>query len=144
MAGPVARSTSRLQLVDDRASADLERRLVVVLEELGGTAVDATTRPFEDDAALPCRRMAMTTRRVDRSTLGVVDQRPEERRGGEAFDEASRHRRAVVEGAAVAAHVDHDLRHHLDASAIDQPHQSIGSLLGHPRPPRADMFGHGP
>lgn len=117
----VARRTPEPEFVDERSSADLELRDVVVLEDFVTAAVDAHPIALLDDAPLTGTGMTMAAGRVDRSTLGVVDQRPEERCRREVLDDARRKRCAVVERAAVAPDVDDELGDPPPGAAGEQP-----------------------
>lgn len=61
---------------------------MVVVEEVVLAAVDACPVAFVDHPLLACRRMPPPVGRVDGAALDVVDEGPEERFGGDAFDEA--------------------------------------------------------
>ncbi len=81
MTGPAA----RLELGHNRSQGVRVRRDVVVLEKIGGSAVDARAVALAHHASLPRRRMAPATRCIDRAAFSVVDQRAQERRRRDAF-----------------------------------------------------------
>ena len=115
----------------------LKPRVVIVLEEFGRTAVDTGRRvAFVYDTSLATCWVAMTTRCVDRTTLRVVDENPQERRGRDPLDDTSCDRRTVVEGASVAAHVQDDFGRHRRAAAPHELDQRVGPLLRDRRPTR--------
>ena len=82
---------------------------MVVVGEVCCAAVDAAPVSFVDDAPLPGGRVALTSGGVDGSSLGVVDQGPDESVGGDAFDDAAGDRGAVVQCVAVAPDMEDDL-----------------------------------
>ena len=102
----VARGAAELEFVGDGVAGVVVAGVVVVFEEVGGAAVDAAAVAFLDDALLADRGVPAAGRRVDRAAVGVVDQRSEEGRRCESFDNGVGDGSAVVEGAAVASYVE--------------------------------------
>ena len=102
----VAGCAAEFEFVDDGVSGLFVVGVVVVAQQVGGSAVDAGAVAFVDDSFLSCRGVSLAARRVDGSPLGVVDQRPDERLREEPGDGAVGDGGAVVEGAAVTADVE--------------------------------------
>lgn len=120
MAPPVAGGAAEAEFVDERAAGCLEVGFVVVFEEVVGAEGDTG--------------VALAARRVDGTALGVVDEAPDERGGGEAFDGGVRDGGAVVEGAALAADVEDDFGGRAAGSGGEEVDERIGALLGEGRP----------
>ena len=79
MAALVAWGTARLQVLHHGVAGLGEVGDVVVLEEGGGSAVDAHLVAFLDQALLPGARVPPLGAGVDRLLVGIVDQGPDER-----------------------------------------------------------------
>src|SRR5262245_7132449 len=128
--------TTSPELFDDRSLRLFVRRIVVALEEFRRTAVHTLPVALMHHSPLAARWMTMPARRVDRAALCVMDEHSDERRGSDPFRDGAGDRCSIVERAAVAAHVQHDLRDDAGAAALPQCDESIGALLRDRRPPR--------
>jgi hypothetical protein len=117
------------ELVDNGVSGLLEVGIVVVAQQVGTAAIDTASVAFTHDAFLPSRGMSLLARRVDRPTLAIVDQCSHERVGHELLDDAAGDGSAVIERAAIAANVQHNLGENLGATVGDQAHKGVGALL---------------
>lgn len=78
VAAGVALGAAAGELVGVRVFGDLVVGVMVVLEEFGAAAVDASGVSFVDHALLTGSGVASTDRRVDGPVLGVVDENPDE------------------------------------------------------------------
>lgn len=74
MSAPVTARAPPDELVGMRSATDCEGRLVVVFEQLGSAAVDATRTPLVNHPPLPGCRVAAPHRGVHRTAFGVVDE----------------------------------------------------------------------
>ncbi len=134
MAVVVAVAAAEPELLDEGVLGDLEVGIVVVLEQLTSTAVDAYAVALLDQALLPSGGVAVSPRGVDRTPFGVVDQHAQERLRRKPLDDALGDRLAVIERAAVAPNVQDHFRLDLGAALRDEFHQRIRALLRHRRP----------
>ena len=104
---------------------------VVVLEQVGGSAVDAAVAvPFAGDSLLACGRVTVSTGRVDRKSVRFGDEEADERFGEESGDGMLGDRRPVVQGAAVATDVDNHLGRDGGSALTQESHEGPGALLG--------------
>ena len=138
----VAVRASETKFVDDRSTALLPCRVVVVLEEVGRAAVDTAPIAFVYDTPLPSRWISVSARSIDRTTLRVVNQRPQEGGRRNADCDGLCHRGTVVHRAAVAAHVEYDLGRRATEAVTAQLEEHVGTLVGERWPPSGRVHGH--
>ena len=86
LAGVVARRASEFEFGGDAVAGVVMGRVVVVLEEIGSSAIDAGSVAFSDQSLLAAGWVTSPVRGVDRVTLGVVDQGADERCVSDRFD----------------------------------------------------------
>ena len=96
VAAGVASGAAAGEFVGVGAFGDLIVGVVVVLEEFGAAAVDASGVSFVDDAFLAGSGVATSGGGVDGPVLGVVDEYPDERAVDEFCDHRIGERGAVV------------------------------------------------
>ena len=109
MPKPVADSAAKFELVYHGALALFEIGHMVVLEQLGATAVDAHPVAFFDDSFLTSGWMPLTRGRVDWLAICIMDQRSDERLVHQLRHRRLGYRRSIVQRRSIASNVDHDL-----------------------------------
>jgi hypothetical protein len=82
---------------DERSAALFVVGIVVELEPVARSTIDAHAIALLHHPALTRGGMALPARRIDRPALRVMDQRPQERHRRDPFDHTPRDRRSVVE-----------------------------------------------
>lgn len=70
----VAGRTTHFEFLDHGVEGLLERRNMVVLQELGTAAISTGRLAFLHHPLLPHGRMTLSAGRIDRSAFGIVDQ----------------------------------------------------------------------
>lgn len=93
------------------------------------SAVNACPVPFFDDPFLSGRRVSSAARCIDWLAVGVVDQCPEERVGGELGDDRVGDWCPVVAGVPVAPNVENDFGVDCGGSVIEEGLERVSVLL---------------
>ena len=130
----MARCAAWFELVGDGPERVLEGRVVVEFEEVRVMAVDTLVAVrLHDHSLLSGRGVAASTRGIDRTAFGVVDQQANERAVELAEHGMAGRGRPIIKRDAVTTHVHDDFGGQVDVAAQEQRDEGIGSLLSHAR-----------
>ena len=107
----------------------LEAGDVVVVEQVGASAVATRAVALLHEAFLAVRGVTAPVRHVDRVGSGVVDHRSQQRFRRDPLDDGLGERRAVIEGAPVASYVHDDLGDDAAGALGEDLFEPVGVLL---------------
>ena len=105
MAALVAGGAAQLQLLDHCVVGDIEVGDVVVLQQRGGTAINAGLIALLRHSLLPGAGVALLGAGVDGAAIGVVDQRADAGLWCNALNRRHGQRTSVVERGGAGTHV---------------------------------------